>query len=62
MTMPADTLLSDAAYNTALLAYQEKDYNTAKKYAEIATSFPDKEDDAINMKLFIQKETAQAIK
>ena len=59
MTMPADTLLSDAAYNTALLAYQEKDYNTAKKYAEIATSFPDKEDDAINMKLFIQKETAQ---
>ena len=59
MTMPKDTLLPDAAYNTALLAYQEKDYETAKKYADIATSFPDKEDDAINMKLFIQKETAQ---
>ncbi len=59
MTMPQDTLLSDAAYNTALLAYQEKDYDTAKKYAEVAATFPDKEDDAINMKLFIQKETAQ---
>ena len=59
LTMPKDTLLPDAAYNTALLAYQEKDYETAKKYADIATTFPDKEDDAINMKLFIQKETAQ---
>ena len=59
MTMPKDTLLPDAAYNTALLAYQEKDYEMAKKYAEIATSFPEKEDDAMNMKLFIQKETAQ---
>ena len=56
--MPADTLLADAAYNTALLAYQDKDYATAKKYAEVATQFPEKEDDAINMKLFIQKETA----
>ena len=59
MTMPQDTLLADAAYNTALLAYQEKDYETAKKFANIAVTFPDKEDDAMNMKLFIQKETAQ---
>lgn len=52
-----DTLLADATYNTALLAYQQKDYELAKKYADMATQFPDKEDDAINMKLFIQKET-----
>ena len=57
--LPQDTLLSDATYNTALLAYQQKDYATAKKYAELATKYPDKEDDALNMKLFIQKETAQ---
>lgn len=60
MNMPADTLLADATYNTALLCYQQKDYANAKKYAEIATQFPDKEDDAINMKLFIQKETLQS--
>ncbi len=59
LTMPQDTLLADAAYNTALLAYQEKDYETAKKFADVAAGFPDKEDEAINMKLFIQKETAQ---
>ena len=59
LTMPKDTLLADATYNTALLSYQQKDYATAKKYAELATQFPDKEDDAINMKLFIQKETCQ---
>ena len=57
--MPADTLLPDAAYNSALLAYQDKDYDTAKKYADVAASYPDKKDDAINMKLFIQKETLQ---
>lgn len=59
MNLGVDSLLPDATYNTALLAYQQKDYETAKKYAELATSFPDKQDDAINMKLFIQKETAQ---
>ena len=59
LTMPQDTLLADATYNTALLSYQQKDYATAKKFAELATQFPDKEDDAINMKLFIQKETCQ---
>ena len=56
--LPQDTLLADATYNTALLAYQQKDYPTAKKFADMATKFPDKEDDALNMKLFIQKETA----
>lgn len=59
VTMPQDTLLADATYNTALLSYQQKDYKNAMKYAEMATQFPDKEDDAINMKLFIQKETCQ---
>ena len=59
LTMPQDTLLADATYNTALLSYQQKDYATAKKFAELATQFPEKEDDAMNMKLFIQKETAQ---
>jgi len=59
LTMPQDTLVADAAYNTALLAYQEKDYETAKKFADIATGYPEKEEDAINMKLFIQKETAK---
>ncbi|MGX8696697.1 MAG: tetratricopeptide repeat protein, partial [Prevotella sp.] len=59
LQMPKDTLLPDATYNTALLAYQQKDYATAKKFAEMATQFPEKQDDAINMKLFIQKETAQ---
>ena len=57
LTMPQDTLLADATYNTALLAYQQKDYPMAKKFAEMATQFPEKEDDAMNMKLFIQKET-----
>ncbi len=57
ITMPADTLLADAAYNTALLAYQKQDFDTAKKFADVAASFPDKEDEAMNMKLFIQKET-----
>ena len=57
-TMPADTLLADAAYNTALLAYEDKDYATAKKYVDVATQFPEKVEDAINIKLFILKETA----
>ena len=57
MTMPEDSLIGDATYNTALLAYNEKDYDTAKKFAELAMAYPDKEDEAINMKLFIQKET-----
>ena len=60
LTMPKDTLQADAAYNSALLAYQDKDYATAKKYAEVAATYPDKQDDAINMKLFIQKETLQS--
>ena len=59
VTMPQDTLLADATYNTALLSYKQKDYKNAMKYAEMATQFPDKEDDAINMKLFIQTETCQ---
>lgn len=59
VTLPKDTLAPDAAYNTALLAYQDKDYATAKKFAEMAATYPDKEDDAINMKLFIQKETME---
>lgn len=59
MTMPADTLIADATYNTALLSYQQKDYATAKKFAEMATQYPEKEDEAMNMKLFIQKETCQ---
>lgn len=57
LALPADTLLADAAYNSALLAYQDKDYKTAAKYADIAASYPEKQDEAINMKLFIQKET-----
>ena len=60
LAMPKDTLQADAAYNSALLAYQDKDYATAKKYAEVAATYPDKQDDAINMKLFIQKETLQS--
>ena len=57
--MPKDSLLPDAAYNTALLSYQAKDYATAKKFAEVAATFPEKEDDAVNMQLFIMKETAE---
>ena len=60
LAMPKDALQADAAYNSALLAYQDKDYATAKKYAEVAATYPDKQDDAINMKLFIQKETLQS--
>lgn len=57
--LPADSMIADATYNTALLAYQQKDYEMAKKYAEMATTYPGKVDDAINMKLFIMKETSQ---
>lgn len=57
--MPQDTLLADAAYNTALLSYQNKDYATAEKFAAVAASFPEKEEDAVNMQLFIKKETAK---
>jgi tetratricopeptide (TPR) repeat protein len=59
LQMPADTLLPDAAYNSALLSYQAKDYPTAMKYAEIAASFPEKEDDAMNLLLYTQKETSK---
>lgn len=56
LTMPTDSLIPDAAYNSALMAYQDKDYETAKKYADIAAAYPDKEEDAINMQLFILRE------
>jgi len=60
MQMGPDTLLADAAYNTALLSYQEKDYATAMKFAEVASTFPEKEDDAMNLLLFTQKETLKS--
>lgn len=59
MTLPADTLMADAAYNAALLSYQEKDMVGAQKYAAIAATFPEKADEAMEMKLFIQKESCK---
>lgn len=57
MQMPADTLASDAAYNSALLCYQElKDNAGALKYAEIAAAYPEKAADATHTKIIIMKE------
>ena len=51
-----DTLIADAAYNTAYLSYLEKDYDTALTLAEKALTYPGKEDGCIDLILYTMKD------
>ena len=54
--LPADTLIADAAYNSAYLSYLEKDYNTALELAEKALTYPGKEEGCMDLILYTMKD------
>ena len=56
---PKDPFYSDIAYYAAFLAYQEKDYAAAIKYAKIAAQDPEKANDANEVLLFAKKENCK---
>lgn len=51
-----DTLIADAAYNSAYLSYQDKDYDTALTLAEKALSYPGKEEGCLDLILYTMKD------
>jgi tetratricopeptide (TPR) repeat protein len=51
-----DTLIADAAYNSAYLSYLEKDYNTALALAEKALTYPGKEEGCVDLILYTMKD------
>ena len=54
---PKDAFYDDIVYYVAFLAYQEKDYDTAMKYAHELAANPEKADEANEILLFSKKET-----
>ena len=54
---PRDPFYDDILYYVAFLAYQEKDYAVAEKYAKILAETPEKADEANEILLFAKKET-----
>ena len=54
---PKDPFYDDILYYVAFLAYQEKDYPVAVKYAQILASNPEKADEANEILLFAKRET-----
>ncbi len=54
---PKDPFYDDIVYYVAFLAYQEKDYDSAIKYAQKLAAIPDKADEANEILLFAKKET-----
>ena len=57
---PKDPFYDDILYYVSFLAYQEKDYPTAVKYAQILAANPDKADEANEILLFAKKETLKS--
>lgn len=57
---PKDPFYDDILYYVSFLAYQEKDYPTAVKYAQLLASNPEKADEANEILLFSKKETLQS--
>lgn len=51
-----DTLIADAAYNSAYLSYLEKDYDTALVLAEKALTYPGKEEGCLDLILYTMKD------
>ncbi len=54
---PKDPFYDDIVYYVSFLAYQEKDYESAMKFARSLASNPDKADEANEILLFSKKET-----
>ena len=57
---PKDSFYDDIVYYVAFLAYQEKQYDTAIKYAKMIASNPEKADEANEIMLFAKKETLKS--
>ena len=57
---PKDPFYDDILYYVAFLAYQEKDYSTAEKYAKILAANPEKADEANEIMLFSKRETLKS--
>lgn len=53
---PKDSFYDDIVYYVAFLAYQEKDYDSAVKYASKLAAIPEKADEANEILLFAKKE------
>ncbi len=51
-----DTLIADAAYNSAYLSYMEKDYDTALALAEKALTYPGKEEGCLDLILYTMRD------
>ena len=59
LQMGADEYMSDALYNTALLSYQQKNYEKAIQYAQRAAEIPEKAEEAQNLLLFAKKDNCK---
>ena len=57
---PKDSFYDDIVYYVAFLAYQEKDYPNAVKYASQLAAVPGKEDEANEILLFAKRETLKS--
>ncbi len=57
---PKDNFYDDIVYYVAFLAYQEKDYDSAMKFAKQLAANPEKADEANEILLFAKKETLQS--
>ena len=57
---PKDPFYEDILYYVSFLGYQEKDYPTAVKYAQILAQNPEKADEANEILLFAKKETIKS--
>ena len=57
---PKDPFYDDILYYVAFLAYQEKDYPVAVKYAQLLAANPEKADEANEILLFAKKETLRS--
>lgn len=57
---PKDAFYDDIVYYVAFLAYQDKDYDTAMKYAHELAANPEKADEANEILLFSKKETLKS--
>ena len=57
---PKDPFYDDIVYYVSFLSYQEKDYDTAMKYAQQLAANPEKADEANEILLFSKKETLKS--
>ena len=57
---PKDNFYDDIVYYVSFLAYQEKDYTTAMKFAQQLAANPEKADEANEILLFSKKETLKS--